>query len=225
MSTLIEEPRTQETAAPDAAASPYAIVADPQLKQRLIAERQEAGSDRWDEVWEGTYILMPLPNDEHQGLVQRISTILDTIIGIPGLGRVRPGVNISDRIEGWKQNYRCPDVVVFLNETQAQNHDTFWYGGPDFAVEVVSPNDRSREKLPFYASIGVRELLLIEREPWLLELFRLTENELKSVGRSTADSVTELKSEIVPLSFALKPAEGRPQIEIRHRDGRQSWSV
>ena len=57
-------------------------------------------------------------------------TIIDTVIGLRGLGEVLPGVNVSDRIENWKDNFRCPDVTVFLNGTTAQNCVTFWFGGP-----------------------------------------------------------------------------------------------
>jgi Uma2 family endonuclease len=67
-------------------------------------------------------------------------------IQLEGLGKVRPGVNISDRIVDWKHNFRVPDIVVFLNDTLAECHDTFWFGGPDFAIEIVSPDDRTRDK-------------------------------------------------------------------------------
>ncbi|MBX3437351.1 MAG: Uma2 family endonuclease [Planctomycetaceae bacterium] len=225
MSTLIAEPADEQRVIDELMETPYAIIADPALKAQLIAARQQAGSDRWDEVWDGVYMLMPLPNDEHQELVTNFTTVLTISIQWQKLGLVRPGVNVSDRIEGWKENYRCPDVVVFLNETRAQNHDTFWYGGPDFAIEVVSPFDRTREKLPFYASIGMRELLLVDREPWSLELFRLDAGVLKQIGGATTDEVDELRSEIVPLSFTLQPNEGRPQVVVRHRDGQQVWTI
>jgi Uma2 family endonuclease len=202
-----------------------AVIADARLKDALIAERRASGTDRWDEVWEGVYVLMPLPNDEHQGLVQRLSTILDLTVGMAGLGLVRPGVNVSDRVVDWTQNYRCPDVVVFLEGTSAENHDAFWYGA-DFAIEVASPGDRSREKLDFYAAVGTRELLLIDREPWSLELFRLHEEQLQSVGRCTPHDQTVLSSAVVPLSFRLLHAEaGRPQIEVAREDGLQVWTL
>jgi Uma2 family endonuclease len=203
-----------------------AVIADARLKDALIAQRRASGTDRWDEVWEGVYVLMPLPNDEHQGLVQRLSTILDLTVGMTGLGQVRPGVNISDRIVDWTQNYRCPDVVVFLEGTSAENHEAFWYGGPDFAIEVVSPGDRSREKLEFYAGVGTRELLIIDREPWSLELFRLHEGQLQSVGLCALKDEIELSSQIVPLSFRLRAGErDRPQIVVAHQDSSQVWTL
>jgi Uma2 family endonuclease len=201
------------------------LVTDPSLEERLIAERQASGGDRFDEVWEGTYVMAPLPNDQHQDIQTSLATIFQTVIQWTGTGLVRGGVNVSDREEGWKENYRCPDVVVFLKGTTARNCDTHWVGGPDFAVEVRSPGDRTREKLPFYASVNVRELLVVERDPWFVELYRLVEGELTSVGRSVSDDSRVLLSEVIPFSFRLIPASPRPTIEVEHRETGQRWSV
>ena len=38
---------------------------------------------------------------------------------LAGAGDVSPGVNLSDRDDGWEQNYREPDVAVFLHDTKA----------------------------------------------------------------------------------------------------------
>ena len=78
-----------------------------------------------------------------------------------------PGCNVSDQPERWKRNYRCPDVAVFLPGNPAEDRGTHWYGGPDFAAEVHSRFDRSRKKFGFYAKVGVRELLLVDRHPWV----------------------------------------------------------
>jgi Uma2 family endonuclease len=202
-----------------------ALITDPVMQEQLIAQRQAAGSDRYDEVWEGVYVMAPLANDEHQDLVKELTTILTFAVDWAGLGKVRPGVNVSDQKEDWQHNYRCPDIVVFLTDTRAKNYGTHWHGGPDLAIEVVSPNDRSFEKLPFYAAVGTREVMLVERHPWAITLYRLRGGELIEAGRSTADSPVELKSEVVPLSWRLTGKDDDPEIEICHRDGRQRWSV
>jgi Uma2 family endonuclease len=162
-----------------------ALIQDIDLSRRLIAERRRLGHDRWDEVWEGVYVMNPLPNDEHQEIQMRLIRVFGDVIDEPRLGKVRGGVNVSDREADWDKSFRCPDVVVFLNETRAVNHGTFWYGGPDFAVEIVSLGDRSREKLDFYAKVGTRELLLVDRDPWSLELYRHDGDRLALVGAST----------------------------------------
>jgi hypothetical protein len=103
--------------------------------------------------------------------------------------------------------------------------ETFWLGGPDFVVEIVSPDDASRDKLEFYSSVGVRELLLIDRNPWQLELYQLKGRTLAEVGRSTTSESTTIRSAVVPLSFKLIPGGARPSIEVTHHDGVQRWMV
>jgi hypothetical protein len=110
------------------------LVRDKYVEDDIRAERRARGADRWDEVWEGIYVMAPLPNDEHQFLQSRLNTILDVTVGLGGTGEVRAGVNVSDREQDWKENYRCPDVAVFLRGTAARNMRTFWLGGPDFAI-------------------------------------------------------------------------------------------
>ena len=52
------------------------LITDPQLEEDLIAQRQARGADKFDEVWEGVYIMSPMANDEHQFLVKELTTIL-----------------------------------------------------------------------------------------------------------------------------------------------------
>ena len=199
------------------------MVLDERVAEQLLAERRARGGDHHDEVWDGVYMMSPLPNNEHQELVVLLSSVFQHTVGWTGLGKVLPGANITDMEEGWTHNYRCPDVVVFLNEGRAINRETHFFGGPDFAVEIVSEFDRSREKLPFYARVGVRELLLVDRGPWVLELFRLQENRLMPVGRSTLENPDVLASKVLPLSFGLVPGETRPRIALAHEDGMARW--
>ncbi len=193
--------------------------------RRIIHHRRRLGLDRKDEVWNGRYVIMPDPDNVHQDLVGSLLTVLRIVISWAKLGNAYPGCNISDREDKWASNYRVPDVTVFLNDNPAENRNTHWFGGPDLAVEVVSDNDKSRKKLDFYASVGTRELLIVDRAPWQLELFRLTDGELVSVGKSSIADGNVLASEVVPLSFCLIAGATRPQIEARHVDGVQSWTI
>jgi Uma2 family endonuclease len=201
------------------------LVLDPIEQGRLLEEREATGADRYDEVWEGVYVVCPLPNDEHQEVVTRLSGAFLMALGWAGPAQVRAGVNVSDREEDWEHNYRGPDVVVFLADTAARNLGTHWVGGPDFAVEVVSPHDRSREKRSFYARVGTRELLIVDRYPWALELYRLRDGDLVPVGASSPEQSLALASEVVPLSFRLVSGEPRPRIEVVHTDGARHWLI
>jgi Uma2 family endonuclease len=112
-----------------------------------------------------------------------------------------------------------------MKNTRAKNCDTHWMGGPDFTIEIVSPKDRSRQKLDFYASLGVRELLIIDRYPWSIELYRLEGGKLTDSVKSTMTGSEVLVSQVVPLSFRLVAGGVRPNIEVTHRDGVQKWLV
>ena len=200
------------------------IILDPEDQDDILAERVETGADRFDEVWDGVHVVSPLPNDEHQEIVANFVISIGTVIQLPKLGKVRPGVNVSDRVEGWEQNFRGPDVVVYLNGTGARNYGAHWVGGPDFAIEVICRHNRSREKFDFYAKVGTRELLIVDRYPWALELYRLGEaGYFELVGRSMVERPDVLASRVLPLSLRLVEGEKRPRIAIDHADGDRSW--
>jgi Uma2 family endonuclease len=199
------------------------LITDRDLEQRLQAERRAAGADRYDEVWEGTYIMAPMPNDEHQQLVNRFAAIFQDVIDWPGLGHVRPGVSVSDQIDDWQDNYRVPDVAVFLNDGFAVNRGAFWFGGPDFAVEVISPDDRTGEMITFYEVVQVREVLLVHREPWCLELFGRQDDRLVAKGQSTLENGAMIVSDVLPFVFRLLHGEDRPQIEVVRTDSNARW--
>jgi Uma2 family endonuclease len=201
------------------------MVLDPDVEERLLAERVGTDGDQYDEVWEGVYVVTPLPNNDHQEIVGDFVSVFREVIRRPGLGKVFPGVNLSDREEDWKQNYREPDVAVFLREGKAINCGTHWRGAADFLVEIISPGERTREKIPFYSSLGVVELLVIDRDPWSLELYRHQDGQLTKVGQSTLASPDVLSSGSVGLRFQLLPGEPRPQIQVTQADAERQWQI
>lgn len=202
-----------------------AVILDKSLERRLIARRRRLGIDHWDEVWDGVYFMSPPADVEHFGASSDLTAVLAIVVKWAGLGEVFSGVGVSDRKENWKKNFRVPDVSVFLNGNPAEDCETHWFGGPDLAIEVVSPRDRSRKKIPFYEKVGTRELLIVDRKPWKLTLLRLTNGQLLEVGQSTLADSQVLVSDVVPLSFQLVESADRPAIHLRHlQDGRQ-WTV
>lgn len=192
------------------------LVLDPDLESHLKAVRRENDSDGHDEVWEGLHVMAPLPNDDHQEIQASFLAMLREALGWDSPAKIRAGVNVSDRHKDWKSNYRDPDVVVYLPGNPAKNFGTHWQGGPDFLVEIVSPFDRSRDKLPFYASVGVREVLIIDRDPWGLELYVASKKagtSMRLAGKTKIKGVP-LASSVLPLTFALVSRKPRPRIEV-----------
>ncbi len=200
------------------------LIHDEAYASELISQRQAAGIDRYDEVWEGVYVMSPMANNEHQSLATELSGALVTVIDWKGLGRALAGAIVSDRKEDWTTNYRIPDVLVFLNETFDQDRGTHWFGGPDFAVEMGIPGDRTLEKLGFYASVGTRELLVIDRDPWQMTLYRLSNTKkLLPVAVSSVSQRATIQSEVLPICLLLQL--DLPSIRLTHNDHRPSRDI
>ena len=200
------------------------LVMDPKIEEELLEHRRACDGDRFDEVWEGVYVMAPLANIEHQQLMINLGAAFVNAFASQPEVRVFPGVNVSDRKKDWKNNYRCPDVAVVLPGSRAVDCDTFYFGGPDFVVEIASDYDRSREKFDFYSRVGVREMLIVDRNPWQLELYRLDGSELAPVGKSDPAGQQSIASQVLPLTFRLlsRPT-GRPQIEIVKPESNERW--
>lgn len=192
---------------------------------KIRGPRRDSGNDRWDEVWDGSYILMPNPDIEHQGIAGGLTAIFGSLVVWTGHGSVYQGVNVSDQTDDWTLNFRCPDVAVYLDGNPALARVESYLGGPDLAVEILSPDDRSREKLEFYAKVGVRELLFIDRDPWALELFQRRGTGWAPAGRSRPEGGESFVSTVIPLRFALVPGDPRPSLAVSQIDGPQQWAV
>ena len=201
------------------------IILDREEQRRLIRDRRERRIDRFDEVWDGIYFMSPIADNEHQFVSGCFHfALVEALSRLPGV-KVYPPINVADRPEKWKKNYRCPDASVFLPGNPAEDRATHWYGGPDFVIEVISRYDRSRKKLDFYAKVGVRELLLVDRKPWSLELYRLIEDHMVLVGKITPDHTESLTSEVLPISFRILPCQPRPTIEITQTADARTWLI
>jgi len=174
------------------------VVLDRRAQRELIRERRRAGGDRHDEVWDGIYIMSPDPNNEHQEIGGDLHFAFKS--GLSAVGRVR-----------------------VLPGNPAEDRDTHWLGGPDFVVEVISRHDRARRKFSFYAKVGVRELLLVDRRPWMLELYRAHGAEMSLVGQVVLGSSEALTSAVLPFSFRLIAGETRPMIEITQTVDARRW--
>ena len=183
------------------------LIADPRVAAGLLKERRRSGLDRQDEVWNGRYVFMPLAGLEHQDCVESICFQLRRFLIDHGeTGRVQPGANVSDRPDDWTKNYRCPDVLLFLPGNAAEAKVSHWLGGPDLAVEILSEGDLALEKLPFYAAVGVRELWVLDRDPWQLGRYALADGELKPNGAAEPGG-PGVRSGVLPLTWALEPGD------------------
>ncbi len=202
------------------------LVLDSLHGDAMIQERKRLRLDRHDEVWEGTYVMSPNPRIEHQELVSDLDRIFNDILKPTGLGKSYPGVNVSDRREGWEHNYRIPDVAVVFAASRAVNLGTHFLNGPDFLVEIESPGDDTEEKVPFYSQIGVRELLIIHRDNRTLRLLRHDGQELVLVQPVAFEGKQWLVSEVLPLAFRRSMSKGIARTLVTRTDGQEgAWTI
>lgn len=197
-----------------------AILLDQGTIRELYDQRAAAASWPLDEVWDGVLVLLPHIDNDHQ----RIKVALCAAVSEVVEGTIRYGANVSDRSD-WMTNFRCPDVVAYLPGNPAVSHDTHWVGGPDFLVEVLCPGERRDDKLGFYASVNTREVLIVNRKPWSLELYRLRGKKLVLADCSVLPKSAVLKSQVLPLTFQLRRGKKRPRIEVVHPSTGTRWEA
>ncbi|VTU00584.1 Uncharacterized protein OS=Candidatus Entotheonella sp. TSY1 GN=ETSY1_19935 PE=4 SV=1: Uma2 [Gemmataceae bacterium] len=199
------------------------LIHDPLFEPQVRAERDRQFPNNRDEVWEGVLVMAPQANNEHQRIAGRLTAAFSVLVDWDAGDQAMPGCNISDRVKDWASNFRAPDVAVYLSTTKARDCGTHWVGGPDLAVEIASPGEDPRQKLDFYAKVGTREVLIVDRDPWALELYQLQGAKLVLVGTSDAANSVVLASGVLPLTFALRPAAPRPTIHLAHTANLQTW--
>jgi Uma2 family endonuclease len=168
--------------------------------------------------------MAPAPNDEHQDIGGGFVEVFRTVIDRARRGKTRPCINLAIDVNHWEDDYRVPDVAVFLDGSSAICHGAFWAGPPDFVVEIISPYDKTREKLEFYSRLGTRELLIVDRDPWQLELYQLQRAKLENVASISLGDSAPIVSDVLPLSFRLTDGSLRPSIEVVSNSG-QSWLI
>lgn len=143
-----------------------AVMIDPD--PAYLEQRRRNGWDRHDEVWDGVLHLVPPPTSFHQGLGTELVLVLSPIAKALGL-RVFCGIGLFDPIQG-EANFRQPDVVVadpkYITRRGIE-------GRAELVVEILSPRDESRDKLPFYAHHGCQEVWLVDPETRAFEVYVL----------------------------------------------------
>lgn len=181
--------------------------------------------ERFEEVWEGVNYMPPAANTEHARVCLKITSIFSSMIDWDAGEQAVSNVNVSDRDQDWMSNYRIPDSLVILRNGRAVDRGPYILGGPDIVVEVISEGEDPLAKHPFYESIGVREFVVIERDPWAVELFRLQSNRLVSIGRSDGENGAVLDSAVLPVRYRVVPGTSPLRVEVTNRKTNQTWNL
>jgi Uma2 family endonuclease len=124
----------------------------PELQQ-LIQRRRSLGLDRFDEVWEGNLHLAPVPGFGHAYIEREVARVLRPFADAAGLIETGP-FNL-----GRASDFRVPDGGYHRSVPEG---DGVYVTRAALVVEVVSTDDETFEKFPFYAAHGVEEVIVVE---------------------------------------------------------------
>ena len=117
----------------------------------LLVRRQELGLDKADEMWEGVLHVNPAPYGRHGRILQQLAVIFGPLAQAAGL------IPSMDFNVGARGDYRVPDSGL-----HRPGPDQLYYPTAALVVEIVSPDDESWAKLPFYAAHYVDEALIVD---------------------------------------------------------------
>jgi Uma2 family endonuclease len=170
-----------------------------------LAWRKTTGIHRWDEVWDGVWYMTPAPTFEHQRIIDEMIIFLKPHLRARGRGLLVARINVLQHAQGWK-NYRIPDLTfVATGREHILHEDGVRAAGPDAVIEIRSPGDDTYEKLSFYAAIGTREVVIVDRETKQVEIRRLAGDDL---AMTQPDTDGWLMSETMTVRF--RRIDGQP---------------
>lgn len=129
----------------------------------LIERRQKLGLDRHDEVWEGVYHMAPYAHSRHGRLEAELQFVLRPLVKARGW-TLTTAVNLGDSAT----SFRVPDFGVFAEPPDAMYVPTALIVG-----EVLSPDDETFAKIPYYQAHGVQELFVVDPDARTIEVHEL----------------------------------------------------
>ncbi|MFC5061125.1 Uma2 family endonuclease [Actinomycetospora atypica] len=163
-----------------------------EVPESLLAERRSRGLDRRDELWDGVLHMVPPPADARQGLSTELVILL---------GQLAKGRGLVPRIETGlfrsSDDYRVPEQLY----RRPEDGSTRGAEGAELVVEILSPQDETLAKLPWYDEIGVREVLILDPATRASTLYRAGQvvepahSEVLGVTFRTVDGRLQLTSE------------------------------
>ena len=162
------------------------------------------------ELIDGEIVQKPIPNEDHGSLVAELIGRLYNYLNQTGEGRVLTEVRHADRTDEWVY---LPDINVALGKRTTSRGSR----GPvetivDFAIEVLSPDDRlSRvlRRIDLYLRSGTRLLWLVDPENRSITVYRRAEQPVSYYAPEVIDAQPVLSDFQLDLGelFAVLPDE------------------
>jgi len=119
-----------------------------------LERRRALDQDRFDEVWEGVYVVNPAPDSGHGERVMAFGRAVGDAVTAAALA-LADGANVGE-----PDDYRIPDVTVF----DRRDRVGAFLRRAVVVAEIRSPREDVEAKLPFYLAHGVAEVVLIDRD-------------------------------------------------------------
>lgn len=157
------------------------------------------------ELFEGELSVAKAPSLTHQQIIGRFALILGNHLDQNPIGQIwiTPGVIFDE------YNSAIPDVIFIAKDRIPQiAAGIHVVGAPDLAVEILSPGAENTRrdnivKRQTYARFGVKEYWIADPIVELIEISKLQNNIMASVGKFRNDD--EIVSSLLPdLSFKVK---------------------
>lgn len=119
--------------------------------------------------------MVPAPRGEHADIAQQLAEILAKPARaaglVPAMGEFNLGASEHD--------YRVPDGALHRERPRG-----VWLPTAALVVEIVSPDDESWEKLPFYAAHAVDEILIVESRERAVHWLALADGQYRPTAGS-----------------------------------------
>lgn len=140
----------------------------------LIDRRRLLGIDGRDEVWAGAYRMIPPPSFAHQCVGEQLSVLLAAPARAAGLRSLIREFGI-----GTPGDFRVPDGGLLRGDPGG-----VWQPTAALVLEILSPRDKTWQKLAFYAARGVEELLIVDPRKQTVQWLGLGEGGYEPIERS-----------------------------------------
>jgi Uma2 family endonuclease len=176
------------------------------VPEAFLEERRRLGHDRKDELWEGVLHMVPPASFIHGHRAVDIYNALRPIAAKRGLVAHPDGLGVFAP-ETDPASWRIPDASL----TRPDQISVRGLEGAVLAIEVLSPNDESYAKLPFYARVGVREVWIVEPNTCEPEIFTVAEGRFVIVPPASGVHRSPL------LGITLEVVDG-PRLRLRDGD-------
>jgi len=159
--------------------------ARPPELERLLERRRRSGADRFDEVWEGRYVVAPDPHSSHSAVQIELAALLKAAANRLGARAVLT-FNLGE-----PDDFRIPDAGLLPGPMGV------WHDTALLVVEVLSPEDMTFEKFDFYTGHGVLELLVVDWQDRSVRCFAMQEEQAeRSRSELLAMTTDEIKAAI-----------------------------